>query len=135
MIFFICECPKCGSEFQPNFEETMEYYEKLFESQAKPVQMLLDEPPFYPDQIMMECENSECEHRSLYTIEELVREMVKQLALHAWLVKRVNRPEDFYDLEKVLFNHFKENPDITPEALENNAYLRRIYNKARGKKS
>jgi len=135
MIFFIFDCPKCGSEFQPNFEETIEYYELLFESQTKPVQLLLEEPPFYPDKIVMECENLECDHKDMYTVEQLVKELIKQLAIHAWLVKKVNRPEEFYKLEDVLINHFENNPSIDENTLKNNAYLRRIFNKAHGKKS
>lgn len=135
-MWFVCKCPKCGySDFEIDFEKTIEYFEGLYDLASEPVSLLNKEPPFRPDEMSMICENPKCQHKEIWSIEKLVKELRNGLSDFVWAEKKRNRPDDLFMLEDTLIQHFVDNEEIDEEQLKGNAYLRKLYHKAHGEKS
>jgi hypothetical protein len=130
---FIFTCPKCKlSEFHPNIEKTLEYYSELYEIGTEPVTMLNQDPPFRPDDIIMVCENKECNHTEKYTTLQMAEALRDLFSDYVWAGRKKTRPDNLFYLEDILVQHFLNNEDISVEDLKENVYLRSLYYKAHG---
>lgn len=136
MIWFVCECPKClNSDFEVDMDRTISHYDDLYDLGSEPVALLKEEPPFSPDEFMMVCENPSCGHTDKWTVEKLVTELRNSLSRYAWAERKRNRPERLFSLEDTLVQHFIESGELDESEFADNAYVRKLYLKAHGKKS
>jgi len=135
MILFTCKCPRCDfSDFSIDIEKTLEYYDELFELSSSPVHLLNENPPIKPEEFVMVCENPDCGHHEKWKLDRLIHQLRDSLSSYAWANRKKYRPENLFNLEDVLVQYFHNNETIEECALQNNAYLRRLYHKARGTK-